>query len=298
MHRALRSGFTLIEMIVAIVIVAIIVAATVYFVFPLRQTVDASARAELTDIADNALQRVGRDVRLALPNSVRVTTSGSSAFVEFLAIRTAGRYRGQSSGAACGAATDELAFDDNATPDACFKSIGPLAIAEAVTTSDYLVLSNYGAIPGQFPDQNAYETAAPTIANPRNRRQISGFFDEGARHRVEFAPAAVAFNRSLHDSPGARFFIVSGPVTFQCDTASGEIRRHSGYAIADAQPTAFAGGALIASSVTACNFDYDPNGVAPQIGVLTLRLRLSRTLSGGETESVNLYHAVHVNNVP
>jgi len=96
-------------MIVAIVIVAIIVAATVYFVFPLRQTVDASTRAELTDIADNALQRIGRDVRLALPNSVRVTTSGSSAFVEFLAIRTAGRYRGQSSGAACGAATDELA---------------------------------------------------------------------------------------------------------------------------------------------------------------------------------------------
>jgi len=91
MRRGRRSGFTLIEMIVAIVIVAIIVAATVYFVFPLRQTVDASTRAELTDIADNALQRIGRDVRLALPNSVRVTTSGSSAFVEFLAIRTAGR---------------------------------------------------------------------------------------------------------------------------------------------------------------------------------------------------------------
>lgn len=298
MRRGLRSGFTLIEMIVAIVIVAIIVAATVYFVFPLRQTVDASARAELTDIAGNALQRIGRDVRLALPNSVRVTTSGSSAFVEFLAIRTAGRYRGQSSGAACGAATDELAFDDNTTPDACFKSIGPLAITDAVTTSDHLVLSNYGALPGQFANQNAYETAAPTVANPRNRRQISGFFDEGGRHRVEFAPAAVAFSRSLHESPGARFFIISGPVTFQCDTASGEIRRHGGYAIADAQPTAFAGGALIASNVTACNFDYDPNGVAPQIGVLTLRLTLSRTLSGGETESVRLYHAVHVNNVP
>ena len=293
-----ERGFTLIEMVVAIVIVAIVVAAAVYFLFPLRQSVDTSLRAELTDIADNALQRIGRDVRLALPNSVRVATSGSSAFVEFLALKTAGRYRAQSSGAACAAGSDELAFDDNTTPDACFKSIGLLAITDAVTNSDYLVLSNYGALPGDFPNQNAYETAAPTLANPRNRRQISSVTNEGTRHRVEFTPAGVAFNRSLHDSPAARFFVVSGPVTFQCNTATGEIRRHSGYAIQDAQPTAFAGGALIASNVASCSFDYDPNGVAPQIGVLTLRLTLSRTLSGGETESVSLYHAVHVNNVP
>jgi len=297
-RRAPSRGFTLVEMVVSIVIVGIIVAATVYFVFPIRQTVDTALRAELTDIADNALQRIGREVRLALPNSVRVTTSGSSAFIEFLAIKTAGRYRSQSSGAACGAATDELGFDNNATPDACFKSLGLLAITDAVTNSDFLVLSNYGALPGEFPNQNAYETAPPTVADPRNRRAISAVADEGTRHRIEFTPGVAAFRRSLHDSPGARFFIISGPVTFQCDTASGEVRRHSGYAIADAQPTGFVGGSLIASNVTGCFLDYDPNGVAPQIGVLTLRLTLSRTLSEGAIESVSLYHAVHVTNVP
>src|SRR6266581_3973555 len=92
-------GFTLVEMVVAIVLTSIIVAATIYFVYPVRQAADLSTRAELTDIADNALQRIGRDVRLGLPNSVRVTTSGSSGFVEFLALRTAGRYRTASSGA-------------------------------------------------------------------------------------------------------------------------------------------------------------------------------------------------------
>ena len=292
-------GFTLIEMVVAMVVVAIIVAIVVQFALPLRQAVDTSVRAELTDIADNALQRIGRDIRLALPNSVRVATNGTSVFVEFLPIRTAGRYRGQSSGAACGAATDELGFDNNTTPDACFKSLGPLAITDPVTNADFLVLSNYGARPLEFENQNAYETAVPSIANPRNRRAIVSVTSEGVvRHRVEFTPGAAAFRRDLHDSPGARFFIISGPVTFQCDTASGEIRRHSGYAIADAQPTAFVGGALIANHVTGCNFDYNPNGVAPQIGVLTLRVTLSRTLSGGALESVSLYHAVHVNNVP
>jgi MSHA biogenesis protein MshO len=292
-------GFTLIEMVVSMVVVGIIVAVTIQFALPLRQAVDTSVRAELTDIADNTLQRIGRDIRLALPNSVRVTTSGSSSYVEFLAIRTAGRYRSQSSGAACGAATDELGFDNNTTPDACFKTFGPLAITEAVSVNnDFLVLGNYGAISGDFVNQNAYETAAPTVLNPRNRRLISAFAVDGPRHRVEFAPAAVAFSRALHDSPGARFFIISGPVTYQCNTGTGEIRRHSGYGIASAQPTVFVGGALIATNATTCSFDYAPNGVAPQIGVLTLRLTLARTVSSGATESVSLYHGVHVNNVP
>jgi hypothetical protein len=56
---------------------------------------------------------------------------------------------------------------------------------------------------------------------------------------------------------------------------------------------------VIARNVTACNFDYVAN-VAPQIGLLTMRLTLSKTLSGlaGSAETVSLYHAVHVSNVP
>jgi len=64
---------TLIELVVAIVITGIVLAMTVYFANPVRQSVDLAGRADLTDAADNALQRIGRDVRLALPNSVRVT---------------------------------------------------------------------------------------------------------------------------------------------------------------------------------------------------------------------------------
>src|SRR4030088_2445458 len=98
-----RRGLTLIELVVAMVLIAIIVGATIYFVYPLRQAVDLTTRAELTDIADNALQRIGREVRSALPNSVRVSTSGSSKFVEFLAVRTAGRYRADAGSVSAGA---------------------------------------------------------------------------------------------------------------------------------------------------------------------------------------------------
>ena len=60
------------------VVVAIIVGATIYFVYPLRQATDVTVRATLTDIADNALQRIGRDVRFAPPAVIAATAARQS----------------------------------------------------------------------------------------------------------------------------------------------------------------------------------------------------------------------------
>ncbi|MGA7985509.1 MAG: prepilin-type N-terminal cleavage/methylation domain-containing protein [Burkholderiales bacterium] len=293
-------GFNLIELVISIVVTGIVVAGLAYFVFPVRQAADIAARADLTDIADTAMQRIGRDVRLALPNSVRTTTSGGAVFVEFLAVRTAGRYRGEGGGAAGGTNcpnddpsltppdNDQLSFDSVA--DSCFKTIGKLPDAASVTPSDYLVLNNYG--PG-FTGQDAY-SAGP----PANRALITSIdSSEAGRDRVAFA--ATTFQRTLHDSPGRRFFIISGPVSYVCDPVLGTITRYWGYPIAAAQPTAFGSGssAVIATKVSACDFDYAPN-ISPQIGLLTLRLTLSAPTSSGAAETVSLYHAIHVNNVP
>ena len=291
-----ERGVTLIELVVAMVIVGIIGAVIVFFINPLRQSMDIALRAELTDIADNALQRIGRDVKLALPNSVRVAAAGSSIFVEFLAVRTAGRYRADGGGATAGTncpdddpalpvpGNDQLSFD---LADTCFKTIGKLAEA-VVPGSDQLVLSNYG-----FADQDGYQTVGVL-----NRALITAFdASEAGRDRIQFV--STTFERALHDSPGKRFFVVSGPVTYECDMAAGRILRHSGYAIAAAQPTGFAGGALIAEHVRSgngCAFEYAT--VGPQLGLLTLRITLQRALFGGTNETVSLYHAVHVNNTP
>ena len=295
-------GFNLIELVISIVVTGIVVAGLAYFVFPVRQAADIAARADLTDIADTALQRIGRDVRLALPNSVRTTASSGAVFVEFLAVRTAGRYRGEGGGAAGGTNcpnddpslappdNDQLSFDSVA--DSCFKTIGPLPDANTVVAgNDYLVLNNYG--PG-FSGQDAYSPGPPA-----NRALISAidYTSEVNRSRVAFA--ATTFQRTLHDSPGRRFFIISGPVSYVCDPVLGSITRYWGYPIAAAQPTTFGAGssAVIATKVSACDFDYAPN-IAPQIGLLTLRLTLSAPTSSGVAETVSLYHAIHVNNVP
>ncbi|MGH8637939.1 MAG: type II secretion system protein [Burkholderiales bacterium] len=292
-----ERGVTLIELVLAIVIVGIIVAAIAFFINPLRQGTDIALRAELTDIADNALQRIGRDVKLALPNSVRTATAGTSRYLEFIAVTTAGRYRADGGGPAGGANcdnddttlvapdNDQLSFDLPAG-DRCFKTLGKVPGAITAGT-DQLVLNNYG-----FPDQDAYQTAGTL-----NRVLISAVdTGEAGRDRISFA--ATTFVRALHDSPGKRFFVISGPVTYECDLAGGRILRHSGYGLAAAQPVVFGGTpVLVAEHVAACVFEYAPS-VSAQLGLLTLRLQLQRQLFGGTAETVSLYHAVHVNNAP
>ena len=142
------------------------------------------------------------------------------------------------------------------------------------------------------------QSHAAFVRSPHaHARIVSIDTSEAGRDRVAFAPTT--FQRSLHDSPGRRFFIVSGPVSYVCDPVLGTITRHWGYPLSAAQPTTFASGgsALIATRVSACDFDYAAN-VAPQVGLLTLRLTLSAPTSSGVAETVSLYHAVHVDNVP
>jgi MSHA biogenesis protein MshO len=290
-----QRGLTLVELVVAMVITSIIVAAAVYLVFPVRQAVDLSVRAELTDAADGALQRMARDIRLALPNSIRLTCGAQC--VEFVPVRTAGRYRTEPSGAGCDqagdtAGSDELAFD---VADTCFKSIGTLPDRASIVadplnlpTNDFLVLNNHGT---DFAGQNAYDEPSANRV-----RLVQADQQAGVRERINFvAPVVLAstFVRSLHDSPGRRFFIVSTPVAYEC--AGGSLRRFSGYAFGAAHATGTA--ALVANNVSSCAFDYSQN-VTSNLGLLTLRLTLSKNVSSGEPETVTLYHSIHVSNVP
>lgn len=301
MRRTRRSaGVTLVELVIVIVLMAIIVGTLIYFAAPVRQAAEVGVRAELTDVADNALQRIGRDVRLALPNSLRLACGAQC--IEFIPVRTAGRYRADGSGAGCdhgadAAGSDELSFD---VADGCFKSIGAVPNAGTIVAvpppaspagNDYLVLNNYGA---GFAGQDAYATVAPL-----NRAQLSRATGQGTRERINFvAPvsfASMTFNRTLHDSAGRRFYIVTTPVTYECNLAARTLQRWTGYAYGAAYTTGAS--ALIANDVAGCAFEYSAN-VAGQMGLLTLRLSLSRAVGPDRAEMVTLHHSVHVNNVP
>ena len=272
------GGVTLLEMVVAMVLLAIVVGATIFFANPILQAGDVTVRAQLTDMADNALQRIARDARLALPNSVRVTTSGGVAYLEFMPVRTGGRYRAESSGACSSGGTSELAFDSS---DGCFNALGTISNSTDVVSGDLLVLNNYGT---GFTNQDVYESSGT------NKRSVT------SASPTTVVMASGTFDRKLHDSPGRRFFIAGPPVTYRCDPIAGTLTRHTGYSLSATQPTSVGSGTALATSVSACVFDYTA-GVFAHIGLLTVRLTLSKAVSTG-TESISLYQALHINNLP
>ncbi len=69
-------------MIVVIAITGVLAAAVAVFIKnPVEGYVDAVRRADLTDLADTALRRMTRDVRTALPNSLRVPPSQAACSI-------------------------------------------------------------------------------------------------------------------------------------------------------------------------------------------------------------------------
>jgi len=279
-----NKGFTLVEMIVVIVITGIIGGVVAMFIkAPVQGYVDSARRAELTDIADTAFRRIARDLRLALPNSVRLrgTCDGTSTcYLEFIPTIGGGRYRSDAGvGTLCGgsAGGDALSFT---AADTCFEVFGPMP---TVATGDQVVVYNTGQV-----GADAY------VGN--NRREVGT--PVGAHTIPLISTAAFPVDSCVTDLignvvGGCRFQVVQTPVTYECNATAGTLTRWQGYPIQATQPMASPGGttALLASRVSFCTFTY---GVVSQSsGMVTMRLTITE-----QGESVSLYNAAHVNNLP
>lgn len=291
-RRALsrERGFTLIELIVTVVMLAIVsVVVALFVVRPIEGYFAATRRADLTDLADTASRRLGRDARLALPNSLRTTASGGVTYLELLLTKNGGRYRSAlDDGTVSG--EEVLGF---AAADTVFDTLGPLSAVsgQTVGAGDLVVVHNLG-----IPGADAY--------NGDNTAAVASAAASGAvPNEVRITLAAPKLFPL--ESPGRRFQVVSGPVTYECapnatldgnGDAQGQLRRVSGYTIAASQPTgAYAGTpvtAVLANYVSTCTVEYT-NLPLQARGLVAIRLGLTR---GNET--VNLYTEAHVSNVP
>ena len=73
-----QKGFTLIELIIVIIIISILAGVLLTLLRGLMiQFVQVEQRANLVDIAETALLRMTREIRLALPNSIRLTDTSA-----------------------------------------------------------------------------------------------------------------------------------------------------------------------------------------------------------------------------
>ena len=290
-----ERGVTLVELVVVMTLLAIIAAvAAVALRDPVRAYADSNRRAELTDMADTALRRMARDIRLALPNSLRV--SGTN--LELLLTRTGGRYREQQDGSGQG---DVLDF---ALADTQFDTLGSMsAVPSPIQNGDILVVYNLFS-DSAITTSNAYTFGSGncgTSNSPNcNTAAISG---TGAGTLANETRINFAARQFPHASPANRFHVVQGPVTYECapgaldaqGNATGTLTRIAGYTITLNQPTGtgFGTRALVTNNVATCDITYNPLVLTQSLGLVSISLTLTR---GGE--SVHLYHEVHVTNIP
>jgi MSHA biogenesis protein MshO len=280
-------GFTLIELVITIAVGSVVVAfMAMFIVTPMSAYTAQTRRAMLVDAADSALRFMGRDLRAALPNSVRVSASGSVTALELLATADGARY--QDSGPLSNPA---LALDLTAA-DGAFATTVPFTQLTLPWTSSAYFLSIYNV---GVPGADAYQMDK-VITTPGTTITISA----GATANQDLVTLSPAFQFAF-GSPGQRVFLVSGPVSYLCDTAAATLTRYSSYTIASTQPAsaaalsaAGASAALVASNVAGCQFVLTAAGSTAQRNALaTLTLQIAQ--SG---ESVQLLHQVEVVNAP
>lgn len=311
--RPTVRGFTLIELVVVIVltgIIALIVARNISR--PVAGFVDLGQRAALVDAAELTLRRMSREIRLALPNSLRITdgatqymsdcdapSSSAQCAVEILRTLNGGRYRRLPDGSPgplppCGSpGQDRIRF--TASND-CFEILGDMS----------------GTLPVAAPGADQDDCLAGTVdclvifntgqagANAWNADNIAGLQAASANAITFDISGGAGVTRFPFPSPRQRFQIVDMPVSFVCNpgAGTGEISRRAEYAITAAQSVnPGAPGAVLGDRITACAFKYI-QGSHSRNALLLVDLTLESTDSQGNTNKVRLMNEIQVPNVP
>ena len=279
-----QFGFSLIELVIVIVITGILASMTASVLqLPIQAYVDSTRRAALTDNAESALRRMQRDIRRALPNSIRISATGDT--IELLHLIDGGRYRAMTDNSPTTPPSpprgDILNFD---IADTSFDVLGGLNNVTALSVK---------AAPPVQNDRVAIYPLNSTGNNPYAGDNTS-VITAASTDSLTFD----AFQFPLK-SPNQRFFIIDTPITYRCDTTAAAtndrtLLRYANYPIQAAQPLPPAVAPAIQSNQMAnCSFTYN-SGSSTRSAVVTIEL----TLTDEANESISLIHQVHLDNQP
>jgi len=282
-HR-LQRGFTLIEIIVTLLVVAVLAGAVLFFIQgPVKGFVQQNRREAVVAAASAALNRMAEDIRGALPNSVR--TVNGNRDLEIIPIVDAGRYRA-GPGPNYPSQDDRLQFnqaDDQFNIESPLDRLPGYPGTDYTTSTDRLVVYNTGQ-PGAdaYSGSNVITPAGDSITISqvkRNQAYVENHVTLGSAYQFKY------------QSPQQSIYLVHGTTWWLCDTGQGTLRRYTSSAINTTNPGSGAGD-LAVDGVKACKFQYQ-QATATRAGLVTLEL----TISQGKNE-VHLEQQVHVDNVP
>ena len=279
-----QRGFTLVELIMVIIVMGVIGATVAVFMkSPVDAYFDTARRAALTDVADTTVRRMARDIRKALPNSVRVpTTTPPNQCLEFIPTKTGGRYRTEDATAGDGTRLDFTAADASFN---MLASNNALPAEQRIVAGDVIAIYNLGpGIVDAYAQDNTASVVAPSPVDPASAPNET---------RITINSTKTPSNGNMLfplESGSNRFHVVPKDekvVAYVC--TGGQLRRTASTTFNSACP---ATGAVLADKVSSCTFVY--NGSDLQRNAL-VQITVKFTESD---ETVSLYHEVHVSNTP
>jgi len=279
-----QDGFTLVELIVVIVLVGIIGGVLTMMLAPAIQSyLLVGQRAALTDVADTALRTIARDVRRAVPNSLR---QANAQCLELVPTIDGGRYRTKT---------------DRELPGAAY-------INDAEPGKTFDVLTQFGAMPARGDLIVVGNRSPDEVYKKTNVAEINSV---GTPPDPRLGSARIVLVSELQvpqSDDGGRFVVVPAArqiVTYRCEgagldgagTGAGRLVRSNGNDLGAAPACSGAlpaGAQLVATKVSSCSFIHYANAGATQdSGFVQLQLTLS-----DKGESVPLTVGVNVSNVP
>ncbi|WP_434358286.1 type II secretion system GspH family protein [Parasalinivibrio latis] len=275
MHGFLRSaqrGFTLIEMVTVVVIMGIVIFSVGSII---RAGGDIYADTVKTEniLGEGrfVLARMTREVRDAVPNSVRVKTGSNWQCLEFLPILSKGRYL-------------SLPIYPAATSigGTVIMPSGSLSQGEIMWVNPVSVSTVYSVNGSNGVNRAVIDTS--TAGSDANT------FD------ITFSGGPLRFSS---ESPRQRFYVAKTPVSYCYEETKGEVRRYASYALSENQlePTQMGASALMAqllvNDVSASSiFTVVSAGTA---GNALITMKPEFSISG---QNFTFHHQVSIANVP
>lgn len=263
-----QRGFTLVEMVAVIVLLSFGVVGGVQLFRTLAQSYrDTSTRMQLTQNGRFVIARVSRELREALPGSIRVTAAGGTQCIEWLPIFAASRYF--SLPTTSNFPVMEITPKNFVAGTAYFAVIFPIASDLYATTNSPLnrldVVPINAAGESDVNTDQIYLQGAPNFAS---------------------------------SSTSDRIFFTTTPIAI-CVRSNGDMLRYDNYGFV-AQATALTGGVLLAENVlqndggavTVFNF---ASATLTRSAMVELDIRMGNVVPG---EVIRMHHTVFIRNAP
>ena len=273
LYRPMKTaGFTLIEMVTVILILGIIVVGVSSFViFGTRIFVESSSVDQVLSQSRFGIERMTRDIRRAVPNSMRILTAadGSYQCIELLPIAASTSYL-------------EAPF----VPQTASNTLTAIKSIRSITAGQSVLI---------------YPLTLAEIYNPQGTTAKRFTVQSVAESSDELTITLTQTVRFSEASPVQRLFVADTPLSY-CFVSNGtdiDLRLYQGYGYQASQPspTSMGSGVLMAQSVTNTLL-INPAIILTPATLMTNAIVHLQPIFSVNGETFQYQHQVQVMNVP